>query len=106
MDPVLGSVIGLALAALIGGCFAVYQTQRVEKAKEQASANTMVMEATKAAVEGLDRLSEQQRAELDRKDRAIKEQSAEIARLLKQHRLDRIEIEFCRTNHPPVEGDL
>lgn len=104
MDPTLGGVLGVTLGAFIAGAWAWRQTRAVEAGKAAAEANTTAMESVKVQIDGWDRLADSYRTELDRKDRVITTLEAANDRLNQQHRLDRVEIEFCRANHPPIGG--
>ncbi len=104
MDPVLGGIIGTAVVAAITGGVALYQTRVVEKGRVAAAANTTVMEGVKVQMDGWERLDDAKNAEIVRLTGLIEALAADNDRLTRQHKADRIEIEFCRTNHPPI-GD-
>lgn len=106
MDPVLGSVIGAALAALIAGGFAIRQTRILESERSKAASNTTAIESTRVQIDGWDRLTNSYRQEITRlqealgEERAIAEAFARKADRLERERDGfRREVEFCRTNH-------
>lgn len=106
MDPVLGSIIGGAMVALIAGVFGIRQARVLESERSKAAANTAAIDTIRVQVEGWKSLDEAHRAELDRKDHEIERLQHAVAeeRAVAEAfsaKVDRLheEVEFCRTHH-------